>query len=82
MKPPPLVFDLNSGMPWDPGVVLYLLSYPGTGDSFENRSLVPIFILLVFVAGALEYLVSTAWIVVLFGEGRCWGVPAAAALYK
>ena len=44
------------------------------------RSLIPIFIVFIFVAGTIEYLVPTEWIVSLFGEGRAWGVPVAAVL--
>jgi len=62
----------------------------GEGDSpfeeFTNtlyssaKSLVPIFILFIFVAGTVEYLVPTGWIVELFGENAVWGIPAAAVL--
>ncbi len=44
------------------------------------KSIVPIFILFLVVAAAIEQLVPTAWISSLFGEGRIWGVPIAALL--
>lgn len=52
------------------------------GDTLWSsaRSLVPLFVLFIFVAGAIEVLVPTEWVAGLFGAGRAWGVPAAAVL--
>ncbi len=46
----------------------------------SGRSLIPIFILFVLVAGVIETLMPTEWITGLFGPGRAWGVPVAAIL--
>ncbi len=44
------------------------------------RSLLPIYVLFLLVAGAVGVLVPTEWITLAFGEDAAWGVPAAAAL--
>lgn len=44
------------------------------------RSLLPIYVLFLLVAGAVSVLVPTEWITQLFGAGTAWGVPLAAAL--
>ncbi len=44
------------------------------------RSLVPIFVAFIIVAGVIEMLIPTEWVAGLFGADRAWSVPAAAVL--